>query len=368
MINLRGKCGVIRQFCVAGTDNGSSAVICREHVRPVKYSAFKKHAVSICSRPCDDEVGCLVSQAARATSAAPTFFPAQRIGNRLFADGGVLHNNPSYAIYAHYEEADKLAKNAQPPRSLGHHQIDFSKVRIVNIGTGTTTDELLLSREGSSAGYIPEFIRSAKFLKRILVEAAADAENVVGQMESLAHASQKGGKIKYERFSADNELCFIKLDKYRAIDKIEELTQDYLSKTQVQVKLQSLAKELAEEYLENRRFAMRATPVPLHNHAADGPNVTSPTKNPIHQVASSSDDAITQMPSPQNLNTSAQRAKSVSTDDDSKTSIDETSEPPTLAAQKHVRHIPFRMDTGRLTENVFLTRSDTAPLAKSISV
>jgi patatin-like phospholipase/acyl hydrolase len=45
-----------------------------------------------------------VTEAARATSAAPTFFPVQKIGKRYFVDGGMEYNNPSQAIFSHYTE------------------------------------------------------------------------------------------------------------------------------------------------------------------------------------------------------------------------------------------------------------------------
>ena len=82
----------------------SSAVVCREHDTQSKYSDIKPGAVPICSLPCHKQVECLVTEAARATSAAPTFFPVQKIGKRYFVDGGMEYNNPSQAIFSHYTE------------------------------------------------------------------------------------------------------------------------------------------------------------------------------------------------------------------------------------------------------------------------
>ena len=38
---------------------------------------------------------CTIWQAARATTAAPTFFKPVTIGNQTFIDGGMAHNNPT---------------------------------------------------------------------------------------------------------------------------------------------------------------------------------------------------------------------------------------------------------------------------------
>lgn len=65
-----------------------------------------------------------ITDVALATSAAPTYFPAHRIGNELYADGGVFANSPDM-IALH--EAEQF---------LG---IDRANVGILSVGT-TTTD------------------------------------------------------------------------------------------------------------------------------------------------------------------------------------------------------------------------------------
>ncbi|MDZ4307115.1 CBASS cGAMP-activated phospholipase [Allopontixanthobacter sp.] len=65
-----------------------------------------------------------VVDVALATSAAPTYFPAHRIGNELFADGGMYANSPDL-IALH--EAEMF---------LG---VDRKEVKVLSIGT-TTTD------------------------------------------------------------------------------------------------------------------------------------------------------------------------------------------------------------------------------------
>ena len=85
-----------------------NAVICRDHDSPSEYLDIKEDAVFICSSKCHKQVACLVSEAPRATSAAPTYFPFLKIGDRYFVDGGMELNNPSHAIYRHCKDLDTV--------------------------------------------------------------------------------------------------------------------------------------------------------------------------------------------------------------------------------------------------------------------
>src|SRR6202022_4690742 len=53
---------------------------------------------------------CSIWQAARATSAAPTFFRSITIGNQTFIDGGMAHNNPTLLMLA---EVKRVFPNAR---------------------------------------------------------------------------------------------------------------------------------------------------------------------------------------------------------------------------------------------------------------
>jgi hypothetical protein len=62
----------------------------------------------------------LMSEVALATSAAPTIFPAYKLGENLFIDGGIVANNPSCVAFAH-------AKTLWPKE----------EVLLLSIGTGS---------------------------------------------------------------------------------------------------------------------------------------------------------------------------------------------------------------------------------------
>ena len=150
-----------------------SAVVCREHCSSSQYSKLLPKPVLICSLPCNNTSTCKVCHAARATSAAPTFFPVMRVENRFFADGGLGTNNPSFAIYFHYlanqrkKSADPTAASADsaPPFS-SHGDLDCSRVRFINIGTGAKVDEVEPRKREWLAGLIPSFIKKEYSLNR----------------------------------------------------------------------------------------------------------------------------------------------------------------------------------------------------------
>jgi hypothetical protein len=171
------------------------------------------------------------------------------------------YNNPSHAIFDHYSEkiARRLSGNSELLVSnvpQDHQGLNFCRVRFVNLGTGTKTDSLRPNEDSVWAQFIPGAFRMLAFLKRSLTEFATNSEGIAGQMRALARVSEGGVQdIRYERFSADNGVCFIKMDKYKKLDEITKLTEQYLERGDIQTQLEMLSKELALEYLEFQRSA-----------------------------------------------------------------------------------------------------------------
>ena len=71
-------------------------------------------------------------------------------------------------------------------------------------------------------------------------------------METIAWVSGDSSpfRVKYERFSGDTGVCFIKMDKYKKVQSIEDLTRDYLKDSEFKSKLERVATEIVEEYLQ----------------------------------------------------------------------------------------------------------------------
>ena len=243
----------------------SSGVVCREHERVSKFSALKKGPVCICSHHCSNVPTCLVCDA------APIYFPVSKIGTRYFVDGGMKYNNPSRTLYSRLDQARRVEVSKRTytsPHTAAsgsrHGDLDFSYIRYVNLGTGTQTSASPKRRREAFAKFVPGIIRMVVFLKETLQEIAVESETVAGDMAEFEHLTK--GDIKYIRFSAGNGVCWIKLDKYREISKIEELTQEYIRDPKTQNDLAKVALKIAKDYY-TRHLAKASQSATSQTHA-----------------------------------------------------------------------------------------------------
>ncbi|CZT45717.1 uncharacterized protein RSE6_06049 [Rhynchosporium secalis] len=280
-------------------DKIACAVICREHINKSRYSDFLSAAVCICSLPCPATFECSVCEAARATSAAPTFFPVQKIGNRYFSDGGMEFNNPSLEIWSHYTRPISVAETRRRSAVIeigsfpGHPGgLDFSKVRIINLGTG---DEPPPDREKMGSRFailIPPPIRMLVSLGSKLKKMAVNAQRTAKVMEALAQVSRNGAtSLLYHRFSADNGVCFIKMDEHKKIQELKSKTLDYLRDPTIQRKLQQLAASIAANYIA-RESARQNQPVINQSSVLQANTSTEESRAP-HTILPTMDSAST---------------------------------------------------------------------------
>jgi len=210
-----------------------------------------------------------VWEAARATSAAPTYFPVQCIGQppnaRYFADGGMEFNNPTHEVLRHYSRQIFVAETRRHSTATDISVsechpggLDFTEVRFVNIGTG---DQLKKSdttvKSSRFAYFIPPEIRMGLSLARKLKKMAVTSERVTDQMRTLARGEGGRMDIQYMRFSADNGVCLIKMDNYKKMAEIKNLTKEYLEEAVVQRRLRQLAVDIAKDYLAKQSTIAR---------------------------------------------------------------------------------------------------------------
>jgi hypothetical protein len=168
-----------------------------------------------------------------------------------------------------------------------HGDLNFTRVRIVNLGTGTKPSRPNGRNPGFVANLTPPALRMAAFLHRTLKQAAVSSENTAKQMEGLARVSRNSDScdVRFVRFSANNGLCYIKLDKFKKLDMITTLTQDYLATQEVRQGLQKLAADIARDYLESHDTAHPASltvpgqnpSYPLHSTSYQSPAATPQT-------------------------------------------------------------------------------------------
>lgn len=167
---------------------------------------------------------CRIWEAARATTAAPTFFKSMEIDNNgiktPYYDGGLGHNNPTRRVVTEARAAFR-----EPQRDIAC---------IVSIGTGfpRVTD-------------IPEPSR----LKRptIMYEAVMALKSIATDCEVTAEeceAMYLDRKDYYFRFSVEQGMQDVTLEEWKKIPDVKTHTTAYLSGPRVSQQLDTLVKIL----------------------------------------------------------------------------------------------------------------------------
>lgn len=147
--------------------------------------------------------GCTIWQAARATTAAPLYFPPIRFGHppRNYVDGGITHNNNP--VRALWDEAKQVWG---PSRRLGC---------IVSIGTGVPA----LRSTGKTGKSIIES------LTNIATDTQNTAKTFAWDMENLPPAEA----ISYSRFNVEQGLQNVKLEEWESFDALTGATDEYMN-------------------------------------------------------------------------------------------------------------------------------------------
>jgi predicted acylesterase/phospholipase RssA len=141
---------------------------------------------------------CTIWEAARATSAAATFFDPIQIGRQRFVDGATGFNNPVEVVL---EEAVSIWPNATPRIQC-----------LVSIGTGMQE--------------IKDFGDNLKEVIETLKAIATETEETERRFFKVHKALGVGDR--YFRFNVDRGLSGIELDEHQKIDKIEVGTESFL--------------------------------------------------------------------------------------------------------------------------------------------
>jgi hypothetical protein len=199
----------------------------------------------LCSHDCDRGFEFRVCDAAQATTAAPSYFPLCRIGDRYFIDGGFGHNNPSFDIYTHYKHVQRF--DVSP-------KVDMSKILIINIGTGVDRRRIRKSDEQRPRSLQKQVKRHRQSLTGIanmlrqMKSHATNAQAPFYVLKAISRANE--GMLDVHRFSADTGLHKIKLDKYRELKEIERLTTEYIDRPDINRELILVAEKLAQGWTE----------------------------------------------------------------------------------------------------------------------
>jgi hypothetical protein len=177
----------------------------------------------------------------RATTAAPTYFRPQVIGESQFSDGGVEYNNPTF-------EAIKEIRVLH-----GHECLK----QVVSFGTGKPARESKL-RQGAKKNLGRINVKAVNVyndLGRTARARLTDCELTHSMVEEFA---KHGLSFEYSRFNIEEGLGKMKLDEHKdsTMMTIQNSTRTELEKTLVRMKLRKLARDLVNQ----RRDRIRRYP------------------------------------------------------------------------------------------------------------
>ena len=166
----------------------------------------------------------LIWEAARATTAASTYFKPQTLGTpaRAYIDAAVVNNNPLESVI------DQAIEEFGSGKRLGC---------VVSIGTGTRDVQL----EGSGPGYYPDVINMVK-------NSATDTEE--------AHRKQftklRGSPGAYYRFNVPDAAERVKLSHYKKMPLLKDMAAEYLEEPNVAMKIRQVAQGLKDGVFTHR--------------------------------------------------------------------------------------------------------------------
>jgi hypothetical protein len=163
----------------------------------------------------EEPIRCTIWEAARATSAAPTFFdPIQLTNGAIFRDGALRDNNPIFQLINEFSEEF-------PGREVA---------TVLSLGTGVLSDIKL----GNG-----------------LISVANACSKIATDTEEKAEAftetyCRTGGRFRdqYFRFNVTQGLQDVGLEEWQKVDKMWASTQAYLNAPRQREMLQSCARSL----------------------------------------------------------------------------------------------------------------------------
>ena len=180
----------------------STRFVCASLETETGYEAIRLRSYS---HPEAEYPNCKIWEAARATSAAPFYFPMAKIEGDDFIDGGLVYNNPAMQVWV--EAKDIFGE--QPLNS------------VISLGTGVATVK-------PKKSCIPVLGKGKKILKTL-----KNTELEHQEMEKIC----KHSNTPYFRFNPSTGKDKIGLADYKLLDALEKLTLQFLEQEEVKKKI-----------------------------------------------------------------------------------------------------------------------------------
>ena len=160
-----------------------------------------------------------IEDAARATSAAPTYLPEMKIKDLRFWDGGLLNNNPIDQIWdARFDLAQ--SEKETPVVSC-----------VVSIGTSWSSKKI-------GSGFFNTISQVASFATNTEAK-HRDFERKIIRMNARLNSDEK---TEYYRFNAPTDAQEFNLDDWQQMECLKVLTQKYLDKPATIEKIEKCAR------------------------------------------------------------------------------------------------------------------------------
>jgi len=173
---------------------------------------------------------CAIWEAARATSATPTFFKPIKIEiprpGATFVDGGLMHNNPGELALS---EGHRIWTHAKRFCLVSIGTGRLKSVRVVDIqSTGSTefnsfkvSSWIPGAKRAKTMTRIPSGLTVLNKMTEACVELTANSEFVHQRLLKLATSGDPEKKFLYHRFNVERDMQDIELQEW---DKMEEMT------------------------------------------------------------------------------------------------------------------------------------------------
>lgn len=167
-----------------------------------------------------------IVDAARATSAAPTYLPEMDIKGQRFWDGGLLNNNPIDQVWdARYDLA--TSDTETPIVSC-----------VLSIGTSWTNVTPV------SSNFLKRFLNTVSQTISFLTNTEAKHRDFERNIRRINERLPPDQRTAYFRFNVHTDES-MGLDDWQKMDKLREYTRKYLQDQDVQEKIDECAKILA---------------------------------------------------------------------------------------------------------------------------
>ncbi|KLJ13097.1 hypothetical protein EMPG_11945 [Blastomyces silverae] len=232
-----------------GTERGCQTFVCsidRDTKDIVRLRSY--------SLPDEPTIPATICQAARATSAATTFFDPVSIDDRNFADGGLGANNP-------VDEMEGEAANIWCPETGDLKPLVKC---FISIGTGNPGKEAF-----EDSIY--------KFLGKTMVDIATETEAT--EKKFIARWAKHFDEKRYFRFNVEQGLQNIGLEEYEKKGRIKAVSEQYL--------IHTAQKFRVRDCIKNLRLKKSKAATNLSNHITEYNaqrmielRIKSPTKAP----------------------------------------------------------------------------------------